>query len=107
MKHMRLSNLKGKRHRYPVPARSGREPLGEPMFEEEAGNGDTGISAPSLARAMTKDGKLQNWVVDTWTKQKPEKLVHGTNMVHVRTLNGLSQSGYGCAKRRVSCADPR
>ena len=30
--------------------------LGEPMFEEEAGNGDTGISVPSLARAMTKDG---------------------------------------------------
>ena len=39
------------------------------MCEEEAGNGDTGISVPSLARAMTKDGKLQNWVVDTWTKQ--------------------------------------
>ena len=57
MKHMRLSNLKGKRHRYPVPARSGREPFGEPMFEEEAGNGDTGISVPSLARAMTKDGE--------------------------------------------------
>ena len=38
-------------------------------FEEEAGNVDTGISVPSLARAMTKDGKIQNWVVDTWTKQ--------------------------------------
>ena len=54
--------------RYPVPSRSGREPLGEPIFEEEAGNGDTGTSVPSLARAMRTGKKLQNWVVDTWDK---------------------------------------
>ena len=34
-----------------------------------AGNGESGTSVPSLARAMRKDGKLQNWAVDTWTKQ--------------------------------------
>ena len=33
------------------------------MFEEEAGTGDTGTSVPSLARAMRKDEKRQNWVV--------------------------------------------
>ena len=68
---------------------------------------ETGISVPSLARAMTRDRKLQKRGCRHLDKTKPEKLVHGTNMVHVRTLNGLSQSGYGCAKRRVSCADPR
>ena len=52
---------------YPVPSRSGREPLGEPIFEEEAGNGETGTSVPSLA-CHEKNGKQQNWVVDTWTK---------------------------------------
>ena len=55
--------------RIPVPSKSGREPLGEPIFEEEAGNGDTGTSVPSLTRAMRKGGKLQNWVADTWTRQ--------------------------------------
>ena len=55
--------------RPPTPSNSGREPLREPIFEEEAGNGDTGTSVPSLARDMRKDGKLQNWVVDTWTRQ--------------------------------------
>ena len=55
--------------RYPVPSRSGREPVGEPIFEEEAGTGDTGTSVPSLTRAMRKGEKLRNWVVDTWTRQ--------------------------------------
>ena len=68
---------KGSGHRYPVPSRSGREPSGEPIFEEEAGNGDTGISVPSLARAITKDGKRQNWVVDTWTKQNQKSSCTG------------------------------
>ena len=35
------------------------------MFEEEAGNGETGTSVSSLARAMGTGGKQQNWVVDT------------------------------------------
>ena len=64
---------------------SGREPLGEPIYEEEAGNGGTGTSVD-----MRKDGKLQNWV-----KTNPEKLVNGKNTVHVRTGNGLSQNGCG------------
>ena len=55
--------------RPPTPSRSGREPLGEPKFEEEAGGGDIGTFVPSLTRAMRKAGKLQNWVVDTWTRQ--------------------------------------
>ena len=42
---------------------------------------------------MRKDGKLQNWVVDTWTRQK-QKLVNGKNTVHVRTRNGLSHNDY-------------
>ena len=70
--------------RYPVPSRSGREPLGEPIFEEEAGKGETGTSVPSLARAMRTGGKPQNWVVDTWTRQNQ----------HVRTGNGLSLNCY-------------
>ena len=49
--------------------RSGREPLGEPIFEEEAGAGDVGTFVPSLTRAIRKDGKRQNWVVDIWTRQ--------------------------------------
>ena len=48
-----------------VLARSGREPLGEPIFEEEAGTRDTGTSVPSLARAMRKDGKLKK--IGLWT----------------------------------------
>ena len=68
---------KGSGHRYPVPSRSGREPSGEPIFEEEAGNGDTGISVPPLARAMTKEGKIQNCVVDTWTQQNQKSSCTG------------------------------
>ena len=59
--------------RYPVPSRSGREPLGEPIFEEEVGNGETGTSVPSLARAKRIGGKQQNWVVDTWTRQNQKR----------------------------------
>ena len=40
--------------RYPVPSRSGREPLGEPKFEEEAGARDIGTIVPSLTRDMRK-----------------------------------------------------
>ena len=58
---------------YPVPSRSGRELLGESIFEEEAGNGETGTSVPSLARAMRKEGKLQNWIVDNWTGQNQKR----------------------------------
>ena len=57
------------------PVRSGREPLGEPTFEEEAGNGDVGTIVPSIAHTMRKDGKLQNWVVDTWTRQNQKSHV--------------------------------
>ena len=32
-------------------------------------------------------------------KTKPDKLVNGTNTAHVRTRNGLSQSGYGFLQR--------
>ena len=39
------------------------------IFEEKAGAGDIGTLVPSLVLAMRKDGKLQNWVVDTWTRQ--------------------------------------
>ena len=46
-----------------------RKPLGEPIFEEEAGTGETGASVPSLTRAMKKNEKIQNWVIDTWTRQ--------------------------------------
>ena len=42
------------------------------MSEEEAGAGDIGTFVPSLTRAMRKDGKLQNLVVDTWTRQNHE-----------------------------------
>ena len=66
--------------RYPVPSRSGREPLGEPVFEEEEGNGETGTSVPSLARAMRTGGKQQNWVVDTWTRQKQKRSWTGTTL---------------------------
>ena len=59
--------------RYPAPSRSGREPLGEPKFEEEASNGETGTSVPSLARAMRTSGKQENWVADTWTKQNQKR----------------------------------
>ena len=52
----------------PVLSKSGREPLGEPIFEEEAGNGDIGTSVPSLTRALRKGGKLQNCIVDTSAK---------------------------------------
>ena len=88
----------------PVPSRSGREPSGEPIFEEDAGRGDTSTSVPSLTRGSSrfqplrpkrKGRKLQNWVVDTWTRQKPEKLVNGKNTAHVRTRPGLSQNGHG------------
>ena len=55
--------------RYPVLSRSGREPFGATMFEEVAVVGDWHVCsiAPTC---MCKDGKLQNWVVDTWTSQK-------------------------------------
>ena len=59
--------------RYPVPSSSGREPFEEPKFEEKAGNGDTGTPVPSFTRAMRQDGKLQNWVVDTWTRQNQKR----------------------------------
>ena len=49
------------------------------MCEEEAGNGDTGISVPSLVRAMTKDGKIQNCVVDTWTKNQRRSCTRRTS----------------------------
>ena len=60
--------------RYPVPSRSGREPLGDPIFEEEAGNGETGTSVPSLARHENKweTTKLGRRHLD---KAKPEALV--------------------------------
>ena len=54
--------------RYLVPSRSGREPLGGPIFEEEASNGETGTSVPSLARVMS--GKQQNWVVDRSAREQ-------------------------------------
>ena len=59
--------------RFPVPSRSGREPLGEPIFEEEASKGETSTSVPSLARAMRTSVKPQNWVVDTWTKRNQKR----------------------------------
>ena len=43
------------------------------IFEEEASNGETGTSVPSLARAMRTSGKQQNWVADTWTKQNQKR----------------------------------
>ena len=43
----------------------------------------------------TRYEKQQNWVVDTWTRQNPEKLVTVKIRTHVRTGNGLSHDGYG------------
>ena len=78
-----------------IPSRSGPEPLGEPKFEEVAGERDTSTFDPSAPRAMRTDGKQQNWVVDTWTSQKQKKLVNGKTTANVWTGNGLSQNGYG------------
>ena len=47
----------------------GTRDIGEPKFEEEACIGAIGTFVPSVTRAMNKDGKLQNWIVDTWTRQ--------------------------------------
>ena len=58
--------------RWPIPSRSGPEPLGEPWFEEVSGIGEMGTSDPSSTLATRTGGKLQNWVVDTWTRQHPE-----------------------------------
>ena len=55
--------------RYPFDLRSGRGPLGEPTFEEDGRYRRYRHFAPSLKRAMRKNEKLQNWVVDTWARQ--------------------------------------
>ena len=40
---------------------------------KEAGAGEKGTLVPSLVRVMRKDGKQQNWVVDTWTRQNQKR----------------------------------
>ena len=64
-----------------VLSRSGAEPLGEPKFEEGScmSHGGTGLSDASSTCSMSTGGKQQHWVVDTWTRQNPKKLVKQEN----------------------------
>ena len=81
--------------RYPVPSSSGREPSGEPTFEEEATNGETATSVPSLAPAMRTGGKQQNLGCRHLDKAKPEALVNEKNSARWNRKWFLSQDGYG------------
>ena len=62
--------------RNPVPSRSRREPLGEPILEEEASNEETRIR--SVARTC-HENKWETPKVDCrhLDKEKPEAIVHG------------------------------
>ena len=86
--------------RNPVPSKFGREPLGQPIFEEEAGAGGIGTFVPTLTRGMRNDGKLHEWFVDTRTRQD-QKARERENTLHVRTGNGLSPNGQGSLNSSV------
>ena len=82
-------------HLHPTGAKScsfkvWKRTVSKTIFEEEAGAGDIGTFVPSLTRAMRKDGKLHEWLVDTRTRQD-QKAREREKTVHVPTRNGLSQ----------------